>query len=70
MDLSFNLYISRSKNKLIEMLEHENRSCDESFKELINEYHVNIRSGIREDSISTGQSPGRVALHAYIVEKG
>ena len=41
-----NIYPCRSKNKLIEMLEHENRSCDESFKELINEYHVNIRSVI------------------------
>ena len=34
--------ILRSKNQLIEMLEAENRSVDESYKELIEEYHTNI----------------------------
>ena len=32
----------RSKNQLIEMLEAENRQVDESYKELIEEYHTNI----------------------------
>lgn len=32
----------RSKNNLIEMLEGENRLVDESYKELIEEYHTNI----------------------------
>ena len=34
--------ILRSKNQLIEMLEGENRQVDESYKELIGEYHTNI----------------------------
>ena len=34
--------ILRSKNQLIEMLENENRLVDESYKELIEEYHTNI----------------------------
>ena len=34
--------ILRSKNELIEMLEGENRQVDESYKELIGEYHTNI----------------------------
>ena len=34
--------ILRSKNQLIEMLEAENRLEDESYKELIEEYHTNI----------------------------
>ena len=32
----------RSKNQLIEMLEGENRLVDESYKELIEEFHTNI----------------------------
>ena len=34
--------ILKSKNQLIEMLEAENRMVDESYKELIEEYHTNI----------------------------
>jgi hypothetical protein len=32
----------QSKNQLIEMLEAENRVCDENYKELIHSYHVNM----------------------------
>jgi hypothetical protein len=32
----------QSKNQLIEMLEAENRVCDENYKDLIHSYHVNM----------------------------
>ena len=36
----------RSKNSIIEMFESENRVADENYKELIQEYHTNIRSNL------------------------
>ncbi len=62
----------QSKNQLIEMLEAENRVCDENYKDLIHSYHVNmsVLAGRMENHVQVGKKRKKYdELHIFLQKK-
>jgi hypothetical protein len=63
----------QSKNQLIEMLEAENRVCDENYKDLIHSYHVNmsVLAGRMENHVQVSNTRKKYydELHIFLLTK-